>query len=111
MFHAWQFDAQGQCWPFAAPGRLSRSPDHPDVPLGSLPCEVAYGGFVWVHLEKDAPPIADHFGEAFDSIRPHLEAEPLEVFHHHKAIAATITNYGTTPTASFITITCITSIV
>jgi len=90
MFHAWQFDAQGQC--LAIPRRQAGYQDRlttSDVPLGSLPCEVAYGGFVWVHLEKDPPPIADHFGAAFDSIRPHLEAEPLEVFHHHKAIAAT----------------------
>lgn len=32
------------------------------------------------HLDPDPVPLAQHVGEALDALRPHLEAEPLEIF-------------------------------
>jgi len=90
MFHAWQFNAQGEC--LAIPRRQAGYQDRltcSDASLQSLDCEVAYGGFVWVHLAENPPPLSDYLGPAFESLLPHLEGEPLEVFHHHKAIAST----------------------
>ncbi|HMJ54021.1 MAG TPA: aromatic ring-hydroxylating dioxygenase subunit alpha [Polyangiaceae bacterium] len=90
MFHAWQFDAAGQCTSITrrSAGYQERL-DCSQVSLKELPCEVAYGGFVWVHLEASAPPLRASMGNAFDALLPHLETEPLEVFHHHKAIVTT----------------------
>lgn len=90
MFHAWQFDSRGQC--LSIPRRHAGYQDRlecSDVSLKELACEVGFGGFVWVNLDAGAPPLAGHIGKAFDDLRPHLESEPLEVFHHHKAIVKT----------------------
>jgi methanesulfonate monooxygenase large subunit len=90
MFHAWQFSAGGQC--LSIPRRNAGYQDRlqrNDVSLHEVPCEVGFGGFVWVHLEGNPPPLTDHIGQAFDALRPHLDSEPLEVFHHHKAIVRT----------------------
>jgi methanesulfonate monooxygenase large subunit len=87
LFHAWQFDAEGRCLSIPRrnsgyQGRLECS----DASLHSVSCELGAGGFVWVNLGSNPPPLKDHLGAAFDALRPHLESEPLEVFHHHKAI-------------------------
>ncbi|MGC4093151.1 MAG: aromatic ring-hydroxylating dioxygenase subunit alpha [Polyangiaceae bacterium] len=90
MFHAWQFDSQGRC--LSIPRRNAGYQERlqcSQAALHQLHCEVAYGGFVWVHLDADPTPLNDYFGRAFDALGPHLEAEPLEVFHHHKAIVRT----------------------
>lgn len=87
MFHAWQFDAMGKCVdiPRAKAGyqdRLSKK----DVGLRELPCEVAYGGFVWVTLNDQAGSLQSFIGNALDMLHTELHTEPLEVFHYHKAI-------------------------
>ena len=90
MFHAWQFDASGSC--LSIPRRKAGYQERlqcADVSLRSLPCEVGYGGFVWISLSDEVGPLADHVGRSFDDLAPHLAAEPLEVFHHHKAIVST----------------------
>ncbi len=90
MFHAWQFDAKGNC--LSIPRRNAGYQDRlqcSDAGLHQLPCEVAYGGFIWVHLDANPVPLREYMGKAFDDLAPHLEAEPLEVFHHHKAIIRT----------------------
>jgi methanesulfonate monooxygenase subunit alpha len=90
MFHAWQFSAQGRCLsiPRRNAGYQTRL-ECDDVSLHELACEVGFGGFVWVHLEPGAPPLSAALGPAFAAIGPHLTAEPLEVFHHHKAVVRT----------------------
>ncbi|HMJ16665.1 MAG TPA: aromatic ring-hydroxylating dioxygenase subunit alpha [Polyangiaceae bacterium] len=90
MFHAWQFNAEGKC--LSIPRRQAGYQERlqcTDVSLRELPCEVGYGGFVWVNLNPGAEPLVQHIGHAFDALLPHLTAEPLEVFHHHKAIVNT----------------------
>lgn len=90
MFHAWQFDAKGRC--LSIPRRNAGYQDRlecSDASLHQLSCEVGYGGFVWVHLDANPTPLRDYVGKAFDALGPHLTAEPLEVFHHHKAIINT----------------------
>ncbi|HKP61887.1 MAG TPA: aromatic ring-hydroxylating dioxygenase subunit alpha [Polyangiales bacterium] len=90
MFHSWQFDAHGQCT--AIPRRRAGYQERlecREAGLHEISLEVAYGGFVWVHLEAGAPPLSEYIGDAFEDLRPHLEAEPLEVFHLHKAVVST----------------------
>jgi|GEM_PF-114080 len=90
MFHAWQFNARGEC--LSIPRRNAGYQDRlecAEASLHELSCEVGYGGFVWVHLDGNAPKLGDHVGAAFGDLAPHLQSEPLEVFHHHKAIVRT----------------------
>jgi methanesulfonate monooxygenase subunit alpha len=90
MFHAWQFSAQGKC--LSIPRRNAGYQERlqcEDVSLHQVACEVGLGGFVWVHLGKNPPPLSAELGPAFEAIGPHLREEPLEVFHHHKAIVRT----------------------
>ena len=52
-----------------------------------LPCEVKFGGMVWVTLNLEPTQDVEEWAAgAFDVIRPALDTEPLEVFHYHKAI-------------------------
>lgn len=90
LFHAWQFSPEGKC--LSIPRRNAGYQDRlhcSDVSLKEFACEIAYGGFVWVNLQDNPPSLSDYIGHAFDDLLPHLEAEPLEVFHHHKAIVQT----------------------
>ena len=90
MFHSWQFDAQGQC--LAIPRRSAGYQDRLECSQASLHevnCEVGVGGFVWLHLGRNPEPLSAHLGKAFDAIKPHIDSEPLEIFHHHKAIVQT----------------------
>mgnify|MGYP002700704359 FL=1 len=49
--------------------------------------EVKYGGFVWVTLNEDMDKTVEEWAAgAFDCMQKSLDAEPLEVFHYHKAI-------------------------
>jgi len=88
MFHAWQFDMKGNCAYISREKegyqeRLSRK----DVGLRKLKCEVYFGGFVWVCLDDDMEMnVAEWGGHAFDCLQKAVDAEPLEVFHYHKAI-------------------------
>lgn len=90
MFHAWQFDARGKC--LSIPRRNAGYQDRllcQDASLHEIACEIGLGGFVWVNLAPNPPTLAESVGSAFDDLRPHLEAEPLEVFHHHKCVVRT----------------------
>src|SRR6266487_934352 len=55
-----------------------------DASLREVKCELAYGGFVWVNLADDAPPLRQFIGGAMDILEPYMQ-EPMEVFHFHKA--------------------------
>jgi methanesulfonate monooxygenase large subunit len=88
MFHAWQFDMKGNCAHIsrASEGYQDRL-ECKDVGLRRLRCEVKYGGFVWVSLnDKIEQSVEEWAGGAFDCMQKSLDAEPLEVFHYHKAI-------------------------
>ena len=88
MIHAWQFDMKGNCV------HISRSKegyqdrlDCKDVGLRRLRCEVKYGGFVWVTLNDKIEHSVEEWAQgSFDCMQKALDAEPLEVFHYHKAI-------------------------
>ena len=58
--------------------------DTPQQP--TLKCEVVLGGFVWVTLNEDGPTVEEWVDGAFDCMRESLDAEPLDIFHYHKAI-------------------------
>ena len=88
MFHGWQFDMKGNCAHISREkegyqNRLSRK----DVGLRRLRCEVHFGGFVWVTLDDAIGKSVEEWGGGcFDCLKEHVDAEPLEVFHYHKAI-------------------------
>jgi methanesulfonate monooxygenase subunit alpha len=87
MFHAWQYDCFGRCVdiPRMKQGYQDRLRKE-DIHLKALPCEVAYGGFIWLSLNSDAGSLADFVGDAFNIMKTELDTEPLDVFHYHKAI-------------------------
>ena len=59
--------------------------DHWNCP--ELPCEVKFGGMVWVTLNLEPTQDVEGWAAgAFDCIGPALDEEPLEVFHYHKGI-------------------------
>ena len=88
MFHAWQFDMKGRCVYISREkegyqDRLNKE----DVGLRQLKCEVYFGGFVWVCLDDNIGMSVEEWAAgALDCLRPSLDAEPLEIFHYHKAI-------------------------
>ena len=88
MYHSWQFDMKGNCAHISREkegyqSRLSRD----DVGLRRLRCEVRFGGFVWVTLDDSIGKSVEEWGAGcFDCLKDHIGAEPLEVFHYHKAI-------------------------
>ena len=90
MFHAWQYDLKGNCVYISREkegyqDRLCKE----NVGLRRLRCEVKFGGFVWVSLDDNPVPLEEWCGKPFECLRKSLEAEPLEVFHYHKAIIPT----------------------
>jgi methanesulfonate monooxygenase large subunit len=90
MFHSWQFDPEGRC--VSIPRRKAGYQERlecADVSLRAVACEVAFGGLVWLNLAAEPGSLSDYIGGAFAELAPHLESEPLEVFHHHKAIVRT----------------------
>ena len=49
--------------------------------------EVKYGGFVWITLNEEMDKTVEEWASgSFDCMQKSLDAEPLEVFHYHKAI-------------------------
>ena len=56
--------------------------DYPEY----LHSDVKFGGFVWVTLNENPPTIEDWVDGSFDCMKESLNAEPLDVFHYHKAI-------------------------
>ncbi|MGD0636028.1 MAG: aromatic ring-hydroxylating dioxygenase subunit alpha [Beijerinckiaceae bacterium] len=91
MFHAWQYDLKGSCVYISREkegyqDRLKKE----DVGLRRLRCEVKFGGFVWVNLDDNpTTSLEDWASEAFGDLTKTLDAEPLQVFHYHKAIVDT----------------------
>jgi methanesulfonate monooxygenase large subunit len=86
MFHAWQFDSHGRCVdiPRMKQGYQDRLKKE-DVPLSAIHCEVGFGGFVWVSLNRAPMALADFIGKSCDIMTEELNTEPLDVFHYHKA--------------------------
>lgn len=86
IFHAWAFDAKGNCVdiPRDKDGYQDRVRKC-DYALREVRTEVAYGGFVWVNVTDSAPSLNEWLGGALDAIAEPL-SEPLEVFHYHRAI-------------------------
>lgn len=86
IFHAWAFDASGKCVdiPREKEGYQERVRKC-DRDLREVRHEVAYGGFVWVNMDQNAPDLKTWQGGALDAIA-HTLGEPLEVFHYHRAV-------------------------
>jgi methanesulfonate monooxygenase large subunit len=89
IFHAWTFDCRGQCTGIARrkegyQDRVSAA----ELGLRAVRCEVGYGGFVWVNVDDEAPPLREYIGGALGLLEPHLQ-EPLEVFHYQQVVVNT----------------------
>ena len=86
IFHAWTFDCRGNCTGIARrkEGFQDRL-DPRDVGLRGVRASIGYGGFVWVNLDDEAPPLPEFIGAALDILEPHLR-EPLEVFHYQQVV-------------------------
>jgi len=86
IFHAWAFDARGNCVdiPREKEGyqdRVSKC----DYSLREFRSEVAHGGFVWVNVDDNGPSLKEYLNGALDPLAEML-AEPLEIFHYHRAV-------------------------
>jgi len=86
IFHGWSFDCRGNC------AGITRGKEGyqdrfgtADAGLRGVRTEVGYGGFIWVNMDDDAPPLRAFIGDALELIEPHIQ-EPLEVFHFHKVV-------------------------
>ncbi|NPC59131.1 aromatic ring-hydroxylating oxygenase subunit alpha [Caenimonas soli] len=90
MFHGWQFDAEGRCVEITREkagyqDRVCKA----DVGLREIRTEIAHGGFVWIALDDDAPPLREFIGGAFGFMATELDTEPLEIFHYQKSLVKT----------------------
>ena len=79
IFHQWAFSGKGECVdiPRGEAGYQQRLCKE-DVSLKEVRTEVGYGGFVWVNLDDNCVPLAEHIGPALDYMLPEIEAEPLQ---------------------------------
>ena len=86
IFHQWAFNVRGDCTdiPRGKQGYQDRVCKE-DVALKEVRTEVGFGGFVWVNLDDQAPPLRQEIGAALDYMLPELEAEPLETFWYYQA--------------------------
>ena len=89
IFHAWSFDARGNCIDISRgeQGYQDRYCKE-DAGLREVRAEVGFGGFVWVNLDDAGCTLKEYIGPALDMLEPHMQ-EPMEVFHFHKAIVDT----------------------
>ena len=88
LFHGWMFDMKGNCAFISREKqgyqeRLKKE----EMGLRRLKSEVRFGGFVWVTLDDDiACNVEEWTAGSFDCLKDSVDAEPLEVYHYHKAI-------------------------
>ena len=89
IFHAWSFDARGDCIDISRgeQGYQDRYCKE-DAGLREVKAELGFGGFVWVNLDDASCTLKEYIGPALDMLEPHMQ-EPLEVFHFHKATVDT----------------------
>ena len=89
IFHAWSFDAKGDCVdiPRGKEGYGERFSKE-DACLREVKCDIGYGGFVWTNVDDDCMSLQDYVGDALGLLDESLEPE-LEVFSYHKAIVNT----------------------
>jgi methanesulfonate monooxygenase subunit alpha len=84
IFHAWTFDCLGNCTGIARrkegfQDRLAAA----NVGLRAVRTERGPGGFYWVNVADDAPPLGEFLSGSLGILEPHLD-QPLEVFHYQK---------------------------
>jgi len=86
IFHQWAFNGKGECVdiPRGKAGYQDRVCED-DVGLKEVRTEVGYGGFVWVNVDDNCPPLSSHIGSALDYMLPELEAEPLQTLWYYQA--------------------------
>ena len=89
IFHAWSFDAQGNCTDISREEQgYQKRFCKADASLREVKTEVGYGGFVWVNVDDNCEPLAKFVGQAMSELEPYINM-PLEVFHYHRAVVDT----------------------
>ena len=76
--HARSFVCPYHLWTYDLTGKLRGLPDREDYPQG-VPDDMrmpalrveTWGGWVFVHMDPDAPPLADHLGVVADHLAPY----------------------------------------
>lgn len=89
IFHAWSFDAKGNCIDISREeqgyqDRFCKA----DAALREVRTETGYGGFVWVNVDDNCGTLQEYIGTAMSELEPYIGL-PLEVFHYHRAIVDT----------------------
>ena len=90
IFHLWSFDCRGNLSDVTREkegyqDRLCKE----SLGLREVRTQVDFSGVVWVNLDDNCVDLESYIGEALDYLKDELSAEPLEVFHYHRAIVET----------------------
>jgi len=90
IFHMWSFDSRGNADTITREkegyqDRLCKD----KLSLREVKTELDFSGMVWVNLDDASIDLGSYLGEALDYLKDELSAEPLEVFHYHRAIVDT----------------------
>lgn len=86
LFHHWTYDTKGNCVAITLPEGYEQSGISKEkAGLREVRSGMKFG-LVFINLDDDAPSFDDFFGDAFEIVEDVMGTEPLEVFHHHKAM-------------------------
>tara|TARA_R110002049_G_scaffold240437_3_gene414217 strand:+ start:2743 stop:3942 length:1200 start_codon:yes stop_codon:yes gene_type:complete len=90
IFHLWSFDTQGALTDVTREkegyqDRLCKE----KLSLREVKTAIDFSGVVWVNLDDNCDSLESFIGGALDYLKEELSAEPLEVFHYHRAIVDT----------------------
>jgi methanesulfonate monooxygenase large subunit len=85
-FHNWTYDTKGNCISITLPEDYEESGICKEkAGLREVRTGMKFG-LVFINIDDDAPSFDDFFGDAFEILEDVMGVEPLEVFHHHKAM-------------------------
>ena len=85
-FHNWAYDTKGNCISITLPEGYEESGICKEkAGLREVRTGMKFG-LVFINIDDDAPSFDEYFGDAFEILEDVMGVEPLEVFHHHKAM-------------------------
>ena len=85
-FHNWTYDTKGNCISITLPEGYEESGVCKEkAGLREVRTGMKFG-LVFINIDDDAPSFEDFFGDAFEILEDVMGVEPLEVFHHHRAM-------------------------
>ena len=85
-FHNWTYDTKGNCISITLPEGYEESGVCKEkAGLREVRTGMKFG-LVFINIDDDAPSFDEFFGDAFEILEDVMGVEPLEVFHHHRAM-------------------------